>query len=415
MSNRRCAFSLLLLALLVPTQHLSAQNSVLTNPGTVSLFRPFGGLNEGAFTNLPFNLSLTGLIGYDDNVLTSHSDRVGSGYDSAGLVIQSHIGAERTRLDVSGNAGFNYYWERPGTKIDPNLYLSVNFTHQFTPRLILGVTSYSAYQGQADVTVGASSAVNNGNYFYTSNALTLGYQWTPRFSTTTSYTLNAIHYEQSAPGNNQNRLENYFDQQFRYLVLPTITGVLEYRFGYVSYDVSAADSYSNFILGGADLTLNPRSSLTLRGGMEIRTLLGGQEGSVVLNSGNVLYPYFESNLVYQLRTASTIGWYNRFGLEASDLATFSGTAYKQVYRTGLRLNQSFSLKLTGEAGVYYSYNQYKQPSFEEQELDLNGSLAYKFTRSLSANVGYTFTRIFSQMTERDYYRNRVYLGLSFAF
>ncbi|MBV9390865.1 MAG: outer membrane beta-barrel protein, partial [Verrucomicrobia bacterium] len=113
--------------------------------------------------------------------------------------------------------------------------------------------------------------------------------------------------------------------------------------------------------------------------------------------------------------ASTIAWYNRFGLEASDLATFSGTAYKQVYRTGLRLNQSFSLKLTGEAGIYYSYNQYKQPSFEEQELDLNGSLAYKFTRALSANVGYTFTRIFSQMTERDYYRNRVYLGLSFAF
>jgi hypothetical protein len=51
----------------------------------------------------------------------------------------------------------------------------------------------------------------------------------------------------------------------------------------------------------------------------------------------------------------------------------------------------------------------------ENVLDLNVGLTYQINRALAAGAGYTFERDFSDEITRDYYRNRVYLGLSFTF
>jgi len=390
------------------------QSLMINSPAALNSLTPGTPMGEGIFTNLPFKISLSADVGYDDNVFTSHSDRIGSGYNDLSLDIGSHVSNQRGRLDGDLVLGLAYYWNRPGRSVDPNISLNLNSSYQLTPRLVFSLSSNLAYQAQPNFSIPGAATQNVGNYFVGSIQTSLGYEWTHRVSTVTSYTLNGYFYDNSIEASQQNRLEQQFSQQLRYMLFPTATLVGEYRFGYISYETSNtvsnqaanSDSYSHFLLGGADATLSPRLSFTFRGGVELRTNLGAE-------ANQTTFPYFESTLSYEYLHSCFLQWYNRFGLEQSD---FNVGQYKEVYRTGIRVDHPFGQKLKAGASIYYSYNQYKQPSsFSENDIDANATTSYAINRSLSVQAAYTFNRVFSKISSRDYYRNRISLGLSFAF
>jgi hypothetical protein len=386
-----------------------AQNGTyVASPSSFPLFRPSTDLGEGIYTDLPLRISVFTAIGYDDNIFASHSNRMGSGFTEATLSIASHIGNKRTRLDADLGLGLDFYWNRPGQSVDPNISLNLAFSHQLSPRASITFTDYTAYTAQPNLQNGVSAVNQVSNYFYTANQLGFGYQWTPRFSTLTSYGANVLYYDKTSIGDFLNRLENLVDQQFRFLVLPTITAVAEYRFGYVDYFTNSnLNSYSNFALGGVDVTLSQRLSFSVRGGVEFRHYEQMQPGQ----SQDLTDPYAEGTLAYQYQPGSFVEWYNRYGIEESDL----GVGYRRTYRTGLKISHVVGARLRLVGAVYYSYNDYANPSFTENVLDLNVGLTYQFNRSLALSGGYTFERDFSQIVSRDYYRNRAYLGILFAF
>jgi hypothetical protein len=377
-------------------------------PSNFPLFRPSTDLGEGIYTDLPLRVSIFTAVGYDDNVFAQHSDRIGSGFTLASLDVASHIGNERTRLDAELGAGADLYWDRPGESVDPNVSLNLSFSHQLNPRILITFTNYLAYAAQPNLQLGVGAVNQVSNYFYTSNKLGFGYQWTPRFSTVTSYTANVLYYDNSSIGNSLNRLENLIGEQFRYLVLPTITAVAEYRFGYINYfSNSGLNSFSNFALGGADVTLSRRLTFGFRGGAEFRQYEHAQPGQ----QQDLAYPFGEATLAYEYRPGSYIEWYNRYGLEESDL----GIGYRRTFRTGLKVSHLFGQRLRLIGATYYSYNDYVNPSFTENVLDLNLGITYQINRTFALSAGYTFERDFSEEVTRDYYRNRTYLGLLFTF
>jgi hypothetical protein len=396
-----------ILALSLSTLSNAQTTGYIVTPSNFPLFSPSRDLGEGVYTDVPLRVSLFTGIGYDDNIFAEHSDRRGSGYTQASINVASHIGTHRTRLDANLGLGLDYYWDRPGQSIDPNINLNLTFAHQLNPRILITFSDYLTFASQPNLQLGLGPNQVS-NYFYTSNQLGLGYQWTPRFSTLTSYSANILVYDNSSIGNSLNRLENLISQQFRFLLRPTITAVAEYRFGYIDYfSNSGMNSYSNFILGGADLTLSPRLTFGFRAGVEFRNYEKAQPGQ----EQDLIYPFGESTLTYQYRPGSYIEWYNRYGLEESDL----GVGYRQTFRTGLKISHLFGARLRAIGAGYYSYNDYVNPSLTENVLDLNVGLTYQINRALAASTGYTFERDFSQEITRDYYRNRVYLGLSFTF
>jgi hypothetical protein len=391
-----------------------AQSLTLTGPATTNSVKPGAPIGEGIFTNLPFKTSLSADVGYDDNVFTSHTDRIGSGYNHLSLDIGSQISSQRLRLDGDLSLGLEYYWNRPGRSVDPDISLNLNSSYRLSPRLILSLSSSLAYQAQPNFAIAGAATQNVGNYYIGSTQLSLGYEWTRRISSVTSYSLSTYWYENNTEATQQNRFEQLIGEQLRYMLFPTVTVVGEYRFGYISYQSpntassanSNSDSHSHFLLGGVDATLSPRLSFTFRGGAELRTFLtpGGMEST---------YPYAESTLTYEYRPSCFLQWYNRLGLEQSD---FSVEQYKEVYRTGIRVDHTFGQKMKAGASIYYSYNQYKQPtSFAENDFDAAATLSYAIYRSLSVRAGYTFTRASSEIVSRDYYRNKIFLGASFAF
>jgi Putative beta-barrel porin 2 len=400
---------ILVVLVLVPGAFLNAQNTgYLPSPSTFPLFRPSTDLGEGYYSNLPLRLSVFTAVGYDDNVFAQHSNQRGSGFTELSLIVGSHIGNERTRLDAELATGLDFYWDRPGRSIDPNISLTLSLSHQLSPRAYLTFNDYFSYAAEPNLQLGVGVTNRVSNYFYTANTLAFGYQWTPRFSTVTSYTANVLYYDNSSIGNSINRLENLIAQQFRFLVLPTVTAVAEYRFGYIDYfSNSGLNSYSNYALGGADLTLSSRLALSFRAGAEFIHYERQQPGQ----QQDLVDPFVESTLTYQYQPGSDLEWYNRYGVEQSDL----GQGYRRTYRTGLKISHRAGERLRLVGAIYYSYNEYVNPSFTENVLDLNLGVTYQINRAFALTAGYTFERDFSDVITRDYYRDRVYLGAIVAF
>jgi len=386
-----------------------AQVADYTTPfADVPVFRPSPNIGDGVFSSLPFQVGLFTSTGYDDNVFLQHSDRRGSGITEAAVDISSHISNQRTVLDLDLSAGLDYYWDRPGSSVDPNVRVALSYLHQINARSYLAVSDYLVYTAQPNYQYGIGAPNSVLDYLYNSTTVSFGYQWTPRFSTVTSYTGSVLAYQDSQLGTLLNRLDSIFAEQFRFLVLPRITAVAEYRFEYIDYfSNNVLDSYTNYVLGGLDLIVTPRLTFTFRAGAEFRDYGQQIPGRQTDFSG----PFAESTLIYHYSPNSYLEWYNRYGIEESD----TGSGFRRTYRTGLQVSHAFGERLRLSASAFYSYNQYVEPSFRENVLDINIGLAYRLRKSLTLSAGYTLDRDFSQITSRDYYRDRVYVGLLFTF
>jgi hypothetical protein len=392
-----------------------AQILTPAGPAAINSVQPGSPVGEGIFSNSPVKISLSSDVGYDNNVFTTHADPIGSAYNNLSLNIASHVGNQRARLDGDLALGFAYYWDTPGRPVEPNNSLNLNSSYLLTPRMMLTLSSNLAYQAQPNFAIVGAATQNVGNYFFGSNEISLGYLWTRRVSTVTSYNLTTYLYENSLEAAQQNRLQHLFGEELRYMLFPTVTLVGEYRYLLISYETpntaangtaTNTDSRSHFLLAGADSTLSPRLSTTFRGGAEFRTYLNS-------NATETTYPYAESTLGYEYLPSSFIQWHNRLGLEQSDLVIGQ---YRDVFRTGIRVDHTLGNKMKAGASIYYSYNQYNQPfAFAENDIDANASVSYSIRRSLSIQAGYTFTRVISEIVFRDYSRSRIFLGASFGF
>lgn len=381
--------------------------------GTISNTNDSVGL--GIFSRLPFHVSVSVRSGYDDNVFTSSFDKQGSAFINSSIGLSYDFGSPRTRLSLQTGGGITYYFDRPGQQ-DPdyNAYLGLSLKHLFTPRLIFTLSAYAAYQIEPDFSFGTGFNRRSGNYFYTNDKATLSYLWTPRFSTATSYTFGALIYDSSSSagvGSFENRIENTFGNEFRFLLWPTTTIVGEYRIEFVSYQTNNADSVTHFFLAGFDHTFSPRFSASFRGGFEIRSF---DNGSV--SSGDETSPYFEATLSYALGQQTSVAWTNRYGIEEPDVP---GNPRRVTYRTGLNVKHNWTPRISSRASIYYEHDDYSgnavSPAFVEDSFDLALSVRYAITRYFGVEVGYNHTEVISDISLRGYARNRIYAGADFSF
>ena len=373
---------------------------------------PASNLGTGNFSKSPFHISVSVREGYDDNVYTTTQSRVGSWFTNASAVLDYKFGNARTRFDLQAVAGATYYYYRPfGQEYDVNTGLSFDLEHHATPRLTLTATAYLTYQTEPDLNNGFGINRRAGNYFYTVDKFTLAYQWAPRFSTATSYTFGAINYDDSSIGAFEDRFEHTFGNEFRFLVLPTTTLVGEYRFQITDFDVAPRDSTTHFVLAGVDHTFNPRFNVSVRAGAEFREIDNFDERTS---------PYAESTVRYAAGERTSLAWLSRFGLEEPDVP---GSPSRETFRTGLTLNYAIDSRITASGSVFYEHDNndgvltstFFQPEFTEDTIDLGIGLRYDINRVYALIAGYNFTEVFSEIPFREYYRNRVYLGLNATF
>ena len=399
------------------TSSISSASSATASSPTSATAVPTEQTGTGLFSRLPFRLTISVRGGYDDNVSNSNfGGKQGSGYTSGNVSATYEFGSPRTRLDLEAGVGGTYYWDTiqtPGTNnYDLNDYLSLSVVHKATPRLTLNATTYLSYQTEPDFAIAQGVNSRVGNYFFTSDKFGATYLWSPRFSTATSYGLTALKYDDSLIGEFEDRFDNTFGNEFRFLMWRTTTAVAEYRLQIVSYiHDSSRDSLSHYFLGGLDHTFNPRLNGSLRGGVQFVDYEQASSQSS---------PYFDAALNYVLGKQTSLGWTARYSIEQGDVALNQG---RKTFRTGLTGNYNFTPRIRGTLGLYYAHDDYQDfnsfgapvPGFVEDSFDMSLSLHYAVTRYFGVETGYNYTDVSSDSPFREYSRNRYWAGLSVSF
>jgi hypothetical protein len=375
-------------------------------------------LGTGLFAPVPFKITLDVRGGYDDNVTTFQADKQGTGYTSGSVKLDYDFGSPRTRFTLEAIAGATYFWDKVqnvgvgNEDYDISTTLRVSLVHKASARLTLNIAAYLAYQTEPDFTQTQGLNRRVGNYLTTSDRLGASYFWTPRFSTSTTYNLNALNYDDNAVGQFEDRFENTFGNEFRFLIVPTTTLVGEYRIQISSYvHQSIRDSISQFFLGGVDHDFNPRFRGSFRAGVQFRDYEEGDSRTS---------PYFEGSLIYVFGKQTSIEWTNRYSIEDADVASHRG---RETYRTGLRGNYDFTQRIRGSLSANYSHDDYQsfnspgavQPGFIEDTFDMGLSLRYSVTRYFGVEAGYNYTDVSSDIVLREYSRNRYWAGLNVTF
>ena len=380
---------------------------------------PESDLGLGKFSPLPFQLSATLREGFDDNVNNaSPGGEQSSWFTYGGAELAYAFGSPRAQLNLSTGGAITYYEERVRTQnYDIDLHARFKFNLLVTPRLLLKLDLHAAYLTEPDFTFGIGFNRRNGNFFYSDNIGTLTYLWTPRFSTATSYTVVAIKYANAEVGMFEDRTDNTFGQEFRFLLWPTTTIVADYRFELVSFlHMTGSDSTTHFFLGGFDHNFSPRFNISVRGGEEFRSFQG---------DGDKIGPFFEGTLNYAAGKRTVVSWTNSYGIVEPNVTT---NPNETAFRSGLQVSQQLTPKITATLGFNYEHDEYEavteqffgftftvSPAFAENSFALGFSLRYAITPHLGIELGYNRSQVVSDFSFREYSRNRLYGGLNFTF
>ncbi|HEV2097134.1 MAG TPA: hypothetical protein VGQ82_11610, partial [Chthoniobacterales bacterium] len=316
--RRWCVFCLALLLIQTLPAQTEPDQPVDSTPGIETSGEPIVQINpsdgtpiaatentNGEFT-LGRRLALSGSVvaGYNDNVILTLADSA-SLYGSTNAALDYSFGTPRTHISLLTGGGITYYFDHPGGRdYDHHAYVRFALNYRATPRLTLDFTSSSSYQSQPDLSTALSATNRQGNYFRSTDRITLDYKWTPRISTVSSYALGILQYESSA-ASFANRQEHTFGESLRFLWFPSTTAVGEYRFSLQSYEQSGRDSTSQSVLGGVDQTFTQYFGGSLRAGVKFRSSDRGDRTS----------PDVESTLHYKFAERGAVIWTNSYSIE----------------------------------------------------------------------------------------------------
>jgi Putative beta-barrel porin 2 len=379
----------------------TAETGIQSSPG-----------GSGVFSPTPVKIYITVSGGYDDNVNTNLGSKQGSTFTSGNVILDYTFGDPRLQLILNAGAGGVYYINHvSGQEYDIDLKGAIGINYKASPRLTLGTTLLLDYLTEPSFDSPGGLNSRNGNYFYTSDNFFVTYEWSRRFSTKTSYTLEAYEYDNNAVGMFSNRTSHTFGNEFRFQMVPTTLLVAEGRYGIVSYQTSSLDSTTYFALGGIDHTFNPRFSGSIRGGAQFRSYD---------SDGDRTSPYFEGTLNYTAGRRTSVSWNTHYGLEEPDAP---GAQSRTTFRTGLHTKFDFTSRVSSSLDVYYVHDDYHSLTgsaapvapFSEDSFDIGVALHYAITPLIGVQASYHYTDVTSDFALREYSRNRISGGLSFTF
>jgi hypothetical protein len=383
--------------------------------------------------NIGRRLHLTGSLngGYDDNVNLTPTGSP-SWYANPTANFRYQFGSARLAMDLLVGGGINYYFDHPGGRdYDPIVYLQFSLAYKVTARLTLDLSTSSAYESQPELGTALSSVNRLGNYFRSQNQLSAHYQLSHRLSSVTSYSLNALEYENPA-ASGHDRLEQAFSQELRYLWLPTTTVSGTYRFSLNESQSAQGESTVQSLIAGLEQSFSPRFKAGLHSGVQFRSG----------NGGGQISPYAETSLTYQLESqaravsrqsadSTYIIWTNRYSIEESDQQQAAG---RETFRTNLKLNYAITARISASLALIYSHgdngsaNQMSSRSLggssTETTLDITPSVRYAITQHCAFNVGYRYTDVqngsgaaaLEQLQSvASYTRNRYFAGITISF
>jgi hypothetical protein len=384
---------------------------------------------------------------YDDNYNTQPSGpakRNSFGFEVSPS-FSLNVPLQQTELGLRYIYGLYYYQDRETLGLNP-----IDQTHQFdfwvdhafNERFQAKVQDSVVVAQDPQLLNGGTYQRTEGNNLHNLGSITLDSQWTRLVSTELTYQNNYYDYQQSG-GNvfnpslagQLNRIENLVSQTINWLVMPTMTAYVGYAFEDISYigneSIGVAklvpptpynsqnkNNVSHYVFVGANYTPLDNLNLGAKAGIQYIDYYNPPPG---LPTTDTLSPYAQISATYtylpgsyvqfgfnQTRSASSVVNQNPAlpGTIALDQETSA------IYGT---LNHQFSPRVTGNLVGTIDYSTINGGGYNGQSetfYSLGLNVAYTFNQHVSAEVGYNYDDLSSNIPGQWYNRNRVYLGVT---
>ncbi len=364
-------------------------------------------------TEQPLTFSLTGQTGYDFLKYKINSPLV---EDIESWYVQGGVGAAYTRPDPTTPFSFSLdtsviHYIDGVPRFGGTFYNArgaFNFEHRFSERLKISNNFYATYGVDPGTAFGygASTTLWNGQYLYGYNNFNVSYAWSPRLSTTTSYTFDGIGYQDDIVAHPEDRYMHLFAQQFAYAISKRTSLTAEYRYRMSTFVTRADKNFtSHFALLGVDHAWSERMSGSVRAGAEF------YDSDRISKTA----PYAEAALNYAVARQTMVRWFAALGFNGAELAAFNS---RYGLNTGLQMNHYFTKRLSANASASYAFSQFDNGAgtdTNEHSVLLSTGIGYQLLENLNLNANYSFSTLQSDDALREFDRHRVSLGATATF
>lgn len=371
---------------------------------------------------------------YDDNYTTSPSS---SAPQSFGIIVSPYAAInkvmDQTLISLSYQYTMKWYEDRPNNEADHIQLAKLRVNHAFSERFKMDVADkfIFAQEGTVETDVVSTPTVLMTDADYVRNVADVGVTagLTEKIGLAVSYQNQIYDYEQDTGANNRSamldRIEHLIGLEGQLQLRPETTALLGYRYGiadhthdHTIYLPAAAPNdvrnvNSHYLFAGVEHTFNPQLQADARVGAMINDYPNADQ--VPGWDTSSVTPWGDLRLTWTYNPGS----YLSFGVVHTVNQTDVVAQNQESTAVFATLNHRITPKLTGSLRGHFQYSSYTSGVYDGDAdllylVDLN--LAYAFNPNLSAEAGYMFDRLdsdiqYSPTTSRNYSRNRVYLGL----
>jgi len=175
------------------------------------------------------------------------------------------------------------------------------------------------------------------------------------------------------------------------------------------------DSNSHYAYVGVDHSFTPQLLGSIRAGAQF-TSYSNVGANVDDSTAN---PYVDANLSYSYAEGSSLALGVRHERNQTDIAQAAGSLILDQETTAVYATVSHQLtaKLTANVMGLYANSSFGDSLMDtsDQFFSLGVNLAYQINPYLQAETGYNFDDLDSDLGNRSYDRNRVYIGLKASY
>ncbi len=397
---------------------------------------PFGGSGG----EKPWDVSVTVRGFYDDNYyLASQSTNRQSSF---GLEVRPSVGihltGEQTTFGAHYTYSMRYYDDRKQNTADHSHEFNTWLMHTFSERYSVDMVDTLTIAQEPTLldTTGAIVVRSNGNNLRNDGAIRFHAQLTRLLEVVLGYRNVLVDYENKggnfiAPSYTGllDRLEHTANIDLRWQFRPETVGIFGYQYGFNDY--TGKESIGLF--GFTPIFSNSRNSRShyVYAGVEhnfLRNLTGSARAGAQFISyyntptgDSAVSPYADLNLRYTYRVGSFVELGFQHQRNATDAFSTSATSITTDQESSsiyANITHAFTPKLIGNLNTRYQMATFTGGGFNNQTDDillLGVSLEYHFNRHLSAEIGYNYDKVTSNVPGRDYDRNRVFLGMTASY
>ena len=425
---------------IIATTGMAALSAVVMQPAMAQ---------EGTQDGKPWSVSATVRTFYDDNYATlpSHAAAgTATKRSSWGLELTPSglykFSQDQNTVDLSARYGMRYYEDRRQNSADHSFDFGADWTHRFTEKLKLNVSELLAIAqepGVLDAGPVATPLRTQGNNLR-NNFQIKGY-WDDiieRWSGEVSYGNTLYDYEQTGVASRSallDRHEHLFSLVGRYRIFDETEtdALLGYSLGLTDntssdsltaaaaplvVSPSSRDSRSHYFFAGMGHKFNPELKGQVRLGFQYTEYPNAASADAVLATIPAS-PYSRSQTSPYVDASGTWGYLPNSSLQlglrhtriATDVNTSVDAEATTVYAS---LNHEIVAGVKGTLLTQYQQSQFKQIIGQRDAADglftVGLTMEWQFHQFVSLEGGYNYDRLDSDLPDRSYYRNRIFVG-----